>query len=122
MNQPHSMKTILVEINNRAVSVSIVVYVEHDEGYNLSDLSDDSKEQKRLGKKIDDGSLMIAHVMVKASAFTIDGIDTLGGVFIAKPEDVEETISFHSMELNAINDLKLTMTKVYADLSQVMGA
>lgn len=102
-----------IEINNNKVQVSVVIDVEEDVEFDLTDW-DDARDITRIKS----GGLFVAYVRVTAKALGMEGIDSLGqctlrpnNMFNSEPfeTDLKMYLNEYQMIDNALEDLKTNL-------------
>jgi hypothetical protein len=115
--KPWSEFNTLYRIKDIAVDVKVQVYCEQDD-LTLDDVIGDAEDKQDLERKIERGDLMIAWIMVKASALGCAGSDSLGGCYVSSPGDVNQYLADYSMIAEACAELEKNILNQAAALSQ----
>jgi len=104
-------------IHGKTIECTVSIYVETSD-LSLEDVIGDAEDFKDLERKIERGDLMLADVIVKFSAHGFEGFDSLGSVYVERPEDVENCLIEYGMEDNARAGLERSMIE---SLNKIKG-
>lgn len=96
-------KTVI--IHGIQTEVGLKAEIHFDEYFEL-DWDFEPGEKERLQSQIHQGDLTPCWILVRAYGVGCSGDDSLGGVLVAKPEDVDSTIAENSMVNQAVEALK----------------
>lgn len=122
--------TKMITVNGKPVEATIRVIVgEEDERPVAPDDFDfgSAKRNEAYAKRFrDGGDLFSAHIRVEASAFGVEGSDSLGAchincnnMFNSEPftKDVEQILSMHDMVDNALSELAVNIAERAKELA-----
>lgn len=112
--QIHTTKQVTFSFQGKEHKLTARILVSDDElDFEAYGLSESQLEA------IESGACSVMNVIVEVSLGGLKGIDSLGGVFVFSPEDVDQAIRDHGMIENALEDLKARLEDL---LTTVGGA
>lgn len=107
-------------IHGKPIECTVCIYVEASD-LSLEDVVGDAEDIEALSRRVERGDLMIADVVVKYRAAGFTGMDSLGAVYVERPEDVDTCLIEHGMEENARMDLERVMTEAFESLKSILN-
>lgn len=106
MSNLYKQLETVISINGHEVAAIIRIETEFDETFGLDDIDFENEEEKaRFERKLSRGELEPTFLRVEVYALGENGSDALGGVLVAKSEDLDNTVKEHDMIENATDEL-----------------
>ena len=121
MKQLFSVSKEDIEINGYKLPVTIKVFTEWDDTFNIDDIYFDSQTDDKLKfeRKLERGDIMPAIITVTASLDEFIGSDNMGSVIVENPNDVDATVKEYQMIDRSKADLVANMSAQYATLKLI---